>query len=49
MLVVVVAVVVVVVAAVMVDDITVGEYSCFIGLALGDLILILIISSIICC
>lgn len=48
MLVVVVAVVVVVVA-VMVDDITVGEYSCFIGLALGDLILILIISSIICC
>lgn len=49
MLVVVVAVVVIVVAAVMVDDITVGEYSCFIGLALGDLILILIISSIICC
>lgn len=49
MLVVVVAVVVVVVVAVMVDDITVGEYSCFIGLALGDLILILIISSIICC
>lgn len=49
MLVVVVAVVVVVVVAVIVDDITVGEYSCFIGLALGDLILILIISSIICC
>lgn len=48
MLVVVVAVVVVVVA-VIVDDISVGEYSCFIGLALGDLILILIISSIICC
>lgn len=46
---VVVAVAVVVVVAVMVDDITVGEYSCFIGLALGDLILILIISSIICC
>lgn len=49
MLVVVVAVAVVVVVAVMVDDITVGEYSCFIGLALGDLIFILIISSIICC
>lgn len=49
MLVVVVAVAVVVVVAVIVDDITVGEYSCFIGLALGDLILILIISSIICC
>lgn len=48
MLVVVVAVSVVVVA-VIVDDISVGEYSCFIGLALGDLILILIISSIICC
>lgn len=49
MLVVVVAVAVVVVVAVIVDDISVGEYSCFIGLALGDLILILIISSIICC
>lgn len=47
MLVVVVAAAVVV--AVIVDDISVGEYSCFIGLALGDLILILIISSIICC